>query len=233
METLLQGIQDSSWVARFIVVLLLCSSVVSWAVILFKLRTFRKSEKDLERFQKLFDHLGGNLDALHEQTVHAKNNPAASLFQSCYREIHLLAPRHENMAIIRGEVVAGVERASERSIAETEIQLEKWLSVLTMTASTCPLIGLLGTVWGILEVFQAMDQVATPSISDIAPGISAALITTIFGLIAAIPAAAAYNTFVIRINRMIAALENVAGRIANILVRHQIRQSGAPSENQS
>jgi len=225
METLLQGIQDSSWVARIIVAVLLGASVVSWGVILYKARWFRRYERDVSRFQNLFDHLGGNLDALHEQTSHLKNNPAARLFKNCYREIHLLAPREENVAVIEAEVVEGVERAAERSLVETSISLERGLSVLTMTASTCPLIGLLGTVWGILEVFQAMDQTATPSISDIAPGISAALITTIFGLIAAIPAAAAYNLFAIRVNRVLAALENQAGRICNVLVRHQIRQS--------
>jgi biopolymer transport protein TolQ len=225
MDTLLQGIRDSSLAAQAIVYLLILISIVSWGVILYKSRWFRRYEKDLVRFEELFNHLGGNLDALHEQTTHSKDNPAASLFESCYREIHLLAPREANVAVIRGEVVEGVERASERSIAETEMQLEKGMSILVMTASTCPLLGLLGTVWGILEVFQAMDQTATPSISDIAPGISAALITTIFGLIAAIPAAGAYNLYSVRINRIIAALENTAGRISNILVRHQIRQT--------
>ena len=230
METILQGIQDSTWVARAIVLILLGASIVSWGAIFYKAKWFRRHERDLAKFQNLFEHLGGNLDALHEQTSHLKHNPAAKLFQSCYKEIHLLAPREENVAVIRGEVVEGVERASERSIAETEIFLERGLSVLTMTASTCPLIGLLGTVWGILEVFQAMDQATTPTISDIAPGISAALITTIFGLIAAIPAAAAYNLFAVRINRIVAALENLAGRISNVLVRHQIRQSPSVRE---
>jgi biopolymer transport protein TolQ len=217
-------------VARAIVIILLGASIVSWGAIFYKAKWFRRYERDLAKFQNLFEHLGGNLDALHEQTSHLKNNPAAKLFQSCYKEIHLLAPREENVAVIRGEVVEGVERASDRSVAETEIFLERGLSVLTMTASTCPLIGLLGTVWGILEVFQAMDQVSTPTIGDIAPGISAALITTIFGLIAAIPAAAAYNLFAVRINRIVAALENLAGRISNVLVRHQIRQSPSVRE---
>lgn len=225
MDTILQGIRDSSLAGQAIVYLLILVSIVSWGVILYKTRWFRKYERDLSRFEDLFNHLGGNLDALHEQTAHIKNNPAAALFESCYREIHLLAPREANVAVIHGEVVEGVERAAERSIAETEIHLDKGMSALLMTASICPLLGLLGTVWGILEVFQAMDQSATPSISEMAPGISAALITTIFGLIAAIPAAGAYNLFAVRINRVVATLENQAGRISNILVRHQIRQS--------
>jgi biopolymer transport protein TolQ len=233
MSTLIQGYVDSSWTARLIVLILIAASVVSWGVILYKARWYRKWERDLTKFQQLFEHLGGNLDALHEQTTQQKNNPAAKLFQACYREIHLLAPRQENVAVIRGEVVDGVERAADRAIAASEIQLEKGLSILSMTSTTCPLLGLLGTVWGILEVFQAMDQTATPSISDIAPGISAALVTTIFGLIAAIPAAAAYNSFNIRINRIVADLENLASRVSNILVRHQIRQTGKTGNGNS
>ncbi|MCA9412206.1 MAG: MotA/TolQ/ExbB proton channel family protein [Candidatus Omnitrophica bacterium] len=228
---MITGIRDSSLVAQLIVLILIGASIVSWGVILYKMRWFRRNERDVAKFRSQFDHLGGNLDALHEQTISWKQNPAATLFQSCYREIHLLAPREANVAVIRGEVVEGVERASERTINETEMHLEKGLSLLTMTASTCPLLGLLGTVWGILEVFQAIDRSSTPSIGEIAPGISAALITTIFGLIAAIPAAAAYNLFLVRLNRMLSTLENLAGQITNILVRHQIRQTRSTGES--
>lgn len=226
MGTLVSGYLDSSWAGRLIVLAIIATSIFSWAIILFKARQFRRAERELEQFRQLFDHLGGNLDALYEQTVHSKGNPAGKLFQACYREIHLLAPRGEsNMAVIRVEVVEGVERASERAITEAEILLQRGLSVLTMTASISPLMGLLGTVWGILEVFQAMDRAAAPSIKEIAPGISAALVTTVFGLLAAMPAAAAYNLFLVRLNRMLAMLENFAGMISNILVRHQLRQA--------
>ncbi len=224
MDTLLTGYLQSSWAGRIIVLAIIGGSILSWGIILFKSRQYRRYEKDVDRFQQLFDHLGGNLDALYEQTRDNDRNPAARLFQSCYREIHLLAPRESNVAVIRAEVVEGVERSSDRSITETEMQLHKGLSVLTMTASISPLMGLLGTVWGILEVFQSMDRSAAPSIKDIAPGISAALVTTVFGLLAAMPAAAAYNLFLVRMNRMVSSLENLASMISNILVRHQLRQ---------
>lgn len=224
MGTLLTGIADSSVAGNVIVAMILVGSIISWGIILFKFRQFRQSEKAIERFQQLFDHLGGNLDALYEQVSHTRQNPAARLFQACYREIHLLAPREANVAVIRSEVVEGVERASDRAITETEFSLQSGLSILTMAASISPLMGLLGTVWGILEVFQAMDQASTPSIAEIAPGISAALVTTVFGLIAAMPAAAAYNLFLVRMNRILAVLENLAGMISNILIRHQLRQ---------
>ncbi|MCL4735638.1 MAG: MotA/TolQ/ExbB proton channel family protein [Candidatus Omnitrophica bacterium] len=224
METLLTGYLDSSWAGRIIVLAIIAGSIISWAVILFKIRQFRRSEKEMEKFQQLFEHLGGNLDALYEQTNQSRNSPAGRLFQACYREIHHLAPRESNMAVIRTEVIEGVERASARSIAESEIILSRGLPVLTMTASISPLMGLLGTVWGILEVFQSMDQSTAPSIKDIAPGISAALVTTVFGLLAAMPAAGAYNIFLVRINRMLSILENLASMISNILVRHQLRQ---------
>ena len=71
---------------------------------------------------------------------------------------------------------------------------------------------------------------SAPSIGEIAPGISAALVTTAFGLIAAIQAAAAYNMFIVRVNRVLSLLENLASMISNILVRHQLRQTAAASE---
>jgi len=184
----------------------------------------------MDKYHQLFEQLGGNLDALYEQTSHLTHSAPARLFQACYKEIHQLATREANVAVIRSEVIEGVERAAENTIADSEIELQDGLSILAMTATICPLIGLLGTVWGILEVFQAMDTTSTPSISEIAPGISAALITTIFGLFAAIPAAASYNLFVVHVGRMVASMENLAARITNVLVRHQIRQGRGRGE---
>jgi biopolymer transport protein TolQ len=74
-------------------------------------------------------------------------------------------------------------------------------------------------------VFQNMDQSTTATIDKIAPGISAALVTTAFGLLAAMPAAAAYNLFLVRASRMISILENLSSMISNILVKYQLRQS--------
>ena len=225
METLIKGFMDATLPGRLIAISITIASIFSWAIIFFKAKTYRRYEKDIANFQQLFEHLGGNLDALYQQVINQKHNPAAKLFQACYREIHILAPRESDGAVIRSEVVEGVERASERSIVEIEMSLEKGLSFLAMTASIAPLLGLLGTVWGILEVFQSLDKTTTSTIDKIAPGISAALVTTAFGLLAAMPAAAAYNLFVVRASRMISILENLSSMISNILVKYQLRQS--------
>ncbi len=225
METLINGFMAASWAGRIIAIGITIASIFSWAIIFFKAKTFRRCERDIANFQQLFEHLGGNLDALYQQVINQKHSPAAKLFQACYREIHILAPRESDGAVIRAEVVEGVERASERAITEIEMSFERGLSILAMVASIAPLLGLLGTVWGILEVFQNMDKSTTATIDKIAPGISAALVTTAFGLLAAMPAAAAYNLFVVRSSRMISILENLSSMISNILVKYQLRQS--------
>jgi biopolymer transport protein TolQ len=98
--------------------------------------------------------------------------------------------------------------------------LEINLSFLATVGSTSPYVGLFGTVWGIMNSFQALSTVQQATISMVAPGISEALIATAMGLFAAIPAVVAYNRYAYDVERLVNRYDNFSEEFATILHRH-------------
>jgi biopolymer transport protein TolQ len=103
-----------------------------------------------------------------------------------------------------------LERSLERAISEQVIDLRKHLIALATTAGTAPFVGLFGTVWGIMKAFSAMYVTGTASISSVAPGVSAALTTTVAGLAVAIPALVGYNYLMNRVRTFTIQMENLS-----------------------
>jgi biopolymer transport protein TolQ len=121
----------------------------------------------------------------------------------------------------RGSLVnkPAVERSLQLGISEEVTKLEMNMSWLATVASVSPFIGLFGTVWGIIDAFQALGNVGATSLRAVAPGISEALITTAIGLAAAIPAAIFYNVFGNRIKEIGTRMEDFAIEFQNLAER--------------
>ena len=121
----------------------------------------------------------------------------------------------------RGALVnkPAVERSLQLGISEEVTKLEMNMSWLATVASVSPFIGLFGTVWGIIDAFQALGNVGATSLRAVAPGISEALITTAIGLAAAIPAAIFYNVFGNRIKEIGTRMEDFAIEFQNLAER--------------
>ena len=113
-----------------------------------------------------------------------------------------------------------VDRALIRAAASEISKLERRLTFLATTASAAPFIGLFGTVWGIMNSFQALGTVQQATIAMVAPGISEALIATAMGLFAAIPAVIAYNRYSYDVERLINRYDNFLEEFVAILHRH-------------
>jgi biopolymer transport protein TolQ len=110
----------------------------------------------------------------------------------------------------------------EQSINEEIAILERNLGFLATTGSTCPFIGLLGTVWGVMSAFMSMGREGSASLTVVAPGIAEALIVTAAGLFAAIPAVIGYNLFVTRVQRFGRRMDSLSLEILNRLERNSI-----------
>lgn len=129
-------------------------------------------------------------------------------------------------------VVNNCRRAMEVRMAQVIEEQEDKLAQLASFGATCPYIGLVGTVIGILTSFSGLAQLRHVTLNTVAPGISEALIATAFGLCAAIPAVLAYNYFLNRSNRLIRHYEALSDELCNILMRemkmyaHQARRQG-------
>jgi biopolymer transport protein ExbB/TolQ len=108
-----------------------------------------------------------------------------------------------------------VTSAMERAVGETALKLESQMIVLATAVSGAPFLGLLGTVWGVMETFADVAAAGSANLAAMAPGVSAALITTVTGLLVAIPAMFGYNYLVTTLRGIIVGLDNFAAELAS------------------
>ena len=196
---------------------LLLASVVSWYYIFIKIFTFKRAAKQSDKFERDFWG-GGELNELFQRAVNARDSSGAleRIFESGFREFTKLRQQPGQHI---GVVMDGTRRAM-RATYQREIEnLESHLSFLASVASVSPYVGLFGTVWGIMNSFRSLANVAQATLGSVAPGIAEALIATAMGLFAAIPAVVAYNRFAGDLNRLATRFDSFMEEFSNILQR--------------
>ncbi|MGH9534685.1 MAG: MotA/TolQ/ExbB proton channel family protein [Terriglobales bacterium] len=217
-----QMVATSGLTVRVVLVILLIFSLLSWAIILQKWAAFRHARKQMRRFLRAFR----KARALPEVSAAADSFrpcPLVEVFESGYEEFARQftggGPRN----------IEAVTRALKAESTEQVTLLERRLGWLATTAGACPFIGLFGTVWGIIDAFQALGTEGAATLRAVAPGIAEALITTAAGLAAAIPALIAYNAYVNQVKEMAARTDEFALEFQN-QAESQAASSGARQE---
>ena len=202
-------------VAKAVVLILFCFSLVSWAVIFFKWRQFSRVERDGDRFLKIIR----DSDSFKRLANAYRENPESPFYRLLITTYKETAVRQKDSLDIRPETVPAVENVLRITMTEEVERLEARLSFLATTANAAPFIGLFGTVWGIMDSFREIGLRGSTSLVVVAPGISEALITTALGLATAIPAVLGYNYLLARSKGLSAKLENASGHIINLVTR--------------
>src|SRR5262245_55444374 len=192
------------------------ASVVCWAIIVQKLRLFRKARRDNTHFLQAF-RTSNDLAFIAAAARRFAFSPLAHLFRMAHQYVEIPLPGNGRRAVLESELVAVSGTALERvrqalrpRQAEELERFEHGLPFLATTASVTPFVGLFGTVWGIMQSFHAIGQRGGASLAVVGPGISEALIATAAGLAAAIPAVVAYNHYLHRLRRLEDELDNFA-----------------------
>jgi biopolymer transport protein TolQ len=210
-------------IVKLVLILLLFFSVVSWAIILFKLVQVHRANSESDRFMDFF-WKSKRFDTIASQVDRFANSPLTVLFNEGYGELKKVV---EGNGASEGSALStdlgGVENVSRalRRATNSEItRLEKYLTFLATTGSTSPFIGLFGTVWGIMTAFEGIGKTGSASLAVVAPGIAEALIATAIGLVAAIPAVMAYNHFQNKIRVLIKEMDNFSTEFLNIVQRN-------------
>jgi biopolymer transport protein TolQ len=181
----------ASAVVKFVMFLLLAASVYGWYLIA-KLEILNsKTSKEDQHFEKIF-WSGAELKTLFQN---AQINPNKRGHEAIFYEGFAEFVKLRQKGVSREERLAGTERMLRVSLARQQIPLEQGLPLLASIGSVSPYIGLLGTVWGIMNAFMGLSQVQQASLAAVAPGIAEALIATAIGLFAAIPAVLAFNRY--------------------------------------
>ena len=212
-------------VVKLVMASLLLASVWSWAIIFEKARVFRGLSSKARAFEDAF-WSGGSLKELYARVGDAPDHPLAAVFSVAMREWTLAGERGLSMRDERGRgnLEARIDRVMAVAVQRAIEDLERRLGFLASVGSTAPFVGLLGTVWGIMNSFQSIAATKDTSLAVVAPGIAEALLATALGLAAAIPAVVAYNRFSNDLNRYAGRLETFAGEFSALLSRQLAEQ---------
>ena len=175
--------------AKAILLVLLVMSVYSWAVIWSRLRLYGRVEREDRRFLGAFRRLPPGADARLVCAQHP-HSLLARVATSGQRVLDQQAAESGGTPALRYEIA---QRAMDRAANEETSALERHVGFLATTGSVSPFIGLMGTVWGVMTAFLNIGAQGSASLVVVAPGIAEALIATIAGLAAAIPAVVGYN----------------------------------------
>jgi biopolymer transport protein TolQ len=188
-------------------------SIFSWTVIFAKWSSFRGARGLNARFLRAFRKAPG-LEAVMVASEQYRPSPLVSVFDFGYEEVVRQVKAH---GTVKNRVT--LERALQLGIGEEMAKLERNMNWLATTASVSPFIGLFGTVMGIIKAFLDLGQQGSTSLRTVAPGISEALVTTAVGLVAAIPAAMAFNFFGHSIRELGARMDDFALEFLNMTDR--------------
>ena len=214
-----QLLTNTGPVARVVLLLLLGFSILSWAIILRKFRTFRTARNESVEFLKVFRQ-SKKLSEIRAFCRTLKESPLPEVFQSGYREIESQASMVENPGKPRIRSLEAVRRALQIGSSTELTRMEEWLVWLATTGAVAPFVGLFGTVWGIIDAFHGLATAGTATLHSVAPGIAEALITTAAGLFAAVPAVIAYNILLQRIKDFGTQMDDFALEFLNMTERY-------------
>ncbi len=197
--SLWQIISNTSTFGIIILLILVLMSFFSWVIIFVKWKQYKLVDSDNRKFEKQFSRSSQIADSLGQAKSSAKS-PMSKIYLAGYNELlELKTLSNQGGAMqpssnkITEEDYELIEMAMERSLSEEISVLEEWVIFLASTSNSAPFIGLLGTVVGIMDAFWAIGERGSASLAVVAPGIAEALLATIVGLSAAIPAVIAFN----------------------------------------
>jgi biopolymer transport protein TolQ len=201
---------------------LILASVLSWSIIIEKVLTFARVRRQADEFEVLF-WSGESLQNIYRQLASGEASPSVRVFNAAMREwVRQDGNRRKADAL---SILPSIERSLTNAVAREMEALENRLLFLATVGSVAPFVGLFGTVWGIMNSFQAIAMSRDTNLAVVAPGIAEALFATGLGLLAAIPAVVAYNACAAAVQRFSSRLDHFADDFINLIARQSGPQS--------
>lgn len=224
---------QSSAPGKLIVLILLASSVGVWTVMITKfmqlwiarrasdrfLGAFRAEAEPVALFMKRRRMPETPLQALYDAGCNAAGNEF-SLIGINPEELFSGTDAGGEYRKLEAHQVEAVRNVVDRTLADEALRLEDRMGVLATAVSACPFLGLLGTVWGVMDAFGGMATSGSAMLSAVAPGISGALLTTVVGLLVALPSSIGYNILTSRIRRLAVQMDNFSQEFTAAIQQH-------------
>ncbi len=210
---------------KIILACLLVGSIFSWSIMITKMRVVRFARQQTTRFREAFRQDRQPL-RLFQSNARFPGSPLFNVYRAGCEEMtfHLLGSSEVDETFrarldiadkISPAQMGSVIAAMERAVGETALKLESQMILLATAVSGAPFLGLLGTVWGVMDTFTDVAVAGAPNLTTMAPGVSGALITTVMSLCVAIPAMFGYNFLVTNIRSLIVEMDNFAAELAS------------------
>jgi len=215
-------ILNATLVTKIVLGLLAVLSLLSWSVMFGKWVEFRRVRKAADGFIRSFDR-AQSLDEVATLAKHAKASPFTRVFTRAVQFLSqtkpALAASPERTARLSGSQVEALRLVLDAETNAERDSLSRFVPSLATIGSVSPLIGLLGTVLGVISAFTGIATQGSGNIAAVAPGIGEALIATAAALAVAIPAVFGYNIFANRVNRLDSELEGFGSELIALMVR--------------
>ena len=195
-------------IVKSVIIILIVSSVYSWAIIIEKFRLFKKINQSTEEFETKFWN-SKSAESFYNNLPSNIEDPMALVFKDAMQNLL----KRKSKSDLHDRMTTMLETGIEKQMSK----ISKGYTLLATVGATAPFIGLFGTVWGIMNSFQSIAISRNTSLAIVAPGIAEALFATALGLLAAIPAVIAYNKFNNDSNLYSRKLENFSKRFLTII----------------
>jgi biopolymer transport protein ExbB/TolQ len=203
--------------AKAIIACLIVFSILAWSVMVSKVIQMRRARRLNHYFNEEFRAQKNVLD-IFDRKLQVEGCPLYVVYQNgCVQlDARLRGPGGERRKqSISLKNMEHVKRAIENIVAQESLKLESGLILLAIAVSGAPFIGLLGTVWGVMSTFAGVAQQGSATMAAMAPGVAAALITTVGGLLVAIPSMFGYNWLVHNLRAFTVGLDNFAQELVS------------------
>lgn len=212
---------------KAIIILLVGFSLLAWSVMGAKAIEMRRAAKMNQYFNEEFARQK-NVLAIYERNVDVEGCPNYTVYKAGAAELQtrLQASKKPGEVSLKG--MEHIKRTLERSVAEEALKLESGLIFLAIAVSGAPFLGLLGTVWGVMSAFSYVAMQGNADLATMAPGVSAALITTVAGLLVAIPSMFGYNWLVHHLRVLTVGLDNFAQDLVSKMETEFVKEDVNP-----
>ena len=205
-------LEQTGWIARVVLAMLLAFSLFSWALIFQKSRMFSRINQQTTLFLRIFR---SNRILPDPKQMGGGGSPLESVYSAGYREIESQVRTGTPPGKITS--INSVTVSMQLAAGEEVRKAERYMPWLATTGSVTPFIGLFGTVWGVMDAFTGLGAAGSASLRAVAPGIAEALITTAAGLFTAVPAVIAYNHFLHDIRDLGARMDSFAMEVSALV----------------
>ncbi len=211
--------------AKAIIVILVIFSIFAWSVMAQKAMQMRRAKRLNTFFESEFRTQKHVLD-VYDRKLQVPDCPLFVVYQEGCKELDArLKERgsNERRRYVSLKGMEHVKRTLERTVAQQSLKLESGLILLAIAVSGAPFLGLLGTVWGVMSTFSYVALKGSADLKTMAPGVSAALVTTVAGLLVAIPSMFGYNWLVHNLRVQTVDLDNFAQELTSHMETEYLR----------